>query len=310
SSDVCSSDLAGGRGGRRCGRDRGDEGEARRHRPGARGERESRIGPELRPGSGLGVDADAHVLRLHRGELVGHVVPRGRAWRRRLCGAADAQREGRETLVTRDAVVQHRALCRTALALDSRGAGVPDLVSRAAGPGDRLHPGDDRLPAVIAPRPLVAAFAAAFMSTIATQLNWGASYLVNDFYRRLVRRDASEPHYVLASRLATALLTVISAAVAFRIESIGGAWKLLIITGAGTGAVLLLRWYWWRINAWSEVAAMITAFVVSVLLQTVGGLDSDRPLDFARIVLVTVAVTTVVWLVVTFATRPETDATL
>ena len=157
---------------------------------------------------------------------------------------------------------------------------------------------------------MVAAFAAAFMSTIATQLNWGASYLVNDFYRRFVRRDASEPHYVLASRLATALLTVISAAVAFRIESIGGAWKLLIITGAGTGAVLLLRWYWWRINAWSEVSAMITAFVVSVLLQTVGGLDSDRPLDFARIVLVTVAVTTVVWLVVTFATRPETDATL
>jgi solute:Na+ symporter, SSS family len=157
---------------------------------------------------------------------------------------------------------------------------------------------------------MVAAFAAAFMSTIATQLNWGASYLVNDFYRRFVRRDAGEPHYVLASRLATALLTLISAAVAFRIESIGGAWKLLIITGAGTGAVLLLRWYWWRINAWSEVAAMITAFVVSVLLQTVGGLDSDRPLDFAWIVLVTVAVTTVVWLVVTFATRPETDATL
>src|SRR5216117_2242646 len=157
---------------------------------------------------------------------------------------------------------------------------------------------------------MVAAFAAAFMSTIATQLNWGASYLVNDFYRRFVRRDAGEPHYVLASRLATALLTVISAAVAFRIESIDGAWKLLIITGAGTGAVLLLRWYWWRINAWSEVSAMITAFVVSVLLQTVGGLDSDLPLDFARIVLVTVAVTTVVWLVVTFTTRPETDATL
>ena len=157
---------------------------------------------------------------------------------------------------------------------------------------------------------MVAAFAAAFMSTIATQLNWGASYLVNDFYRRFVRRDAGEPHYVLASRLATALLTVISAAVAFRIESIGGAWKLLIITGAGTGAVLLLRWYWWRINAWSEVSAMITAFLVSVLLQTVGGLDSDLPLDFARIVLVTVAVTTVVWLVVTFTTRPETDATL
>jgi len=157
---------------------------------------------------------------------------------------------------------------------------------------------------------MVAAFAAAFMSTIATQLNWGASYLVNDFYRRFVRRDASEPHYVAASRVATALLTVISAAVAFRIESIGGAWKLLIITGAGTGAVLLLRWYWWRINAWSEVAAMIAAFVVSVGWQTIGGLDSDRPLDFAHIVLITVAVTTVVWLAVTFLTRPESEQTL
>src|SRR6266704_3249745 len=157
---------------------------------------------------------------------------------------------------------------------------------------------------------MVAAFAAAFMSTIATQLNWGASYLVNDFYRRFVRRDAAESHYVRASRLATALLTVVSAAVAFRIESIGGAWRVLIITGAGTGAVLLLRWYWWRINAWSEVSAMITAFVMSVLLQTVGGLQSDRPLDFAHIVLITVAVTTAVWLAVTFLTRPESDATL
>src|SRR5213596_3031301 len=157
---------------------------------------------------------------------------------------------------------------------------------------------------------MIAAVAAAFMSTIATQLNWGASYLVNDFYRRFVRREAGEPHYVLASRVATGLLTVLSAAVAFQIESIGGAWRVLIITGAGTGAVLLLRWYWWRINAWSEVAAMITAFVVSVLLQTVGGLQSDQPLDFAHIVLITVAVTTVVWLAVTFLTRPESDATL
>src|SRR2546428_14081759 len=122
---------------------------------------------------------------------------------------------------------------------------------------------------------MVGAFAAAFMSTIAPQLNGGASYLVNDFYRRFVRRDASEPHYVLASRLATALLTLISAAVAFRIESIGGARELLIITGAGTGAVLLLRWYLWRINARSGGSAMITAFVVSVLLQTVAGVRNE-----------------------------------
>src|SRR2546422_2326299 len=157
---------------------------------------------------------------------------------------------------------------------------------------------------------MIAAFAAAYMSTIATQLNWGASYLVNDCYRRFLRRDATERHYVRASQVATVLLTVLSAAVAFRIESIGGAWKLLIITGAGTGAVLLLRWYWWRINAWSEVAAMITAFVVSVVLQTAGGFDSDRPVDFAWIMLITVAITSGAWLAVTFLTRPEPEGTL
>jgi Na+/proline symporter len=157
---------------------------------------------------------------------------------------------------------------------------------------------------------MIAAFAAAYMSTIATQLNWGASYLVNDFYRRFVRRDADEGHYVQASKLATVLLTVVSAVVTFYMGSIGGAWKLLIVTGAGTGAVLLLRWYWWRINAWSEVSAMLSAFVVSVLLQTVGGLDTDKPLDFAWMMIITVGITTVVWLAVTFLTAPESRDTL
>jgi len=157
---------------------------------------------------------------------------------------------------------------------------------------------------------MVAAFAAAYMSTIATQLNWGASYLVNDFWRRFVRRDADEKYYVTASKVATLFLTLVSAAVTFRMDSIGGAWKILIVTGAGTGAVLLLRWYWWRINAWSEVSAMVSAFVVSVLLQTAGGLDSNKPLDFAWIMILTVAVTTGVWLAVTFLTAPESRDTL
>jgi Na+/proline symporter len=157
---------------------------------------------------------------------------------------------------------------------------------------------------------MVAAFAAAYMSTIATQLNWGASYLVNDFYRRFVRRDADDGHYVQASKVATVLLTVISAVVTFYMGSIAGAWKLLIVTGAGTGAVLLLRWYWWRINAWSEVSAMLCAFVVSVLLQTAGGLDTDKPLDFAWMMIITVSITTVVWLAVTFLTAPESRDTL
>jgi SSS family solute:Na+ symporter len=157
---------------------------------------------------------------------------------------------------------------------------------------------------------MLAAFAAAYMSTIATQLNWGASYIVNDFYRRFLRPVAPEWHYVLVSKWATVLLTVISAVVTFYLNSIAGAWKLLIVTGAGTGLVLLLRWFWWRINAWSEVSAMIAAFATSLWMQIAGGLDSDKPVDFAWIMITTVAVTTVVWLSVTFLTKPEADQTL
>lgn len=152
---------------------------------------------------------------------------------------------------------------------------------------------------------MVAAFAAAYMSTIATQLNWGASYLVNDFYRRFWKPDASPSHYVSASQAATVLLTIISAVVTFYLDSIAGAWKLLLVTGAGTGSVLLLRWYWWRINAWSEVSAMIAAFAVSLTLQLGLKLDSDDPRGFAWIMIITVGITTVVWLAVTLLTPPE-----
>src|SRR5436853_5049547 len=147
---------------------------------------------------------------------------------------------------------------------------------------------------------MIAAFAAAYMSTIATQLNWGASYLINDFWRRFVKREASDQYYVTASKVATVFLTLISAVVTFYMGSIGGAWKVLIVTGAGTGGVLLLRWYWWRINAWSEVSAMITAFVVSVALQAGFGYDTDQPKQFALIMITTVAITTLVWLAVTY----------
>jgi solute:Na+ symporter, SSS family len=157
---------------------------------------------------------------------------------------------------------------------------------------------------------MVAAFAAAFMSTVGTQLNWGASYLVNDFYRRFIRTSAPDRHYVRASQIATILLTVISAVITHYMDSIAGAWKLLIVTGAGTGAVLILRWYWWRINAWSEVSAMAAAFAVSIILQTAFHLDSDNPVQFAYLILITVAITTAVWLAATFLTAPETDTTL
>ena len=157
---------------------------------------------------------------------------------------------------------------------------------------------------------MLAAFAAAYMSTIGTQLNWGASYVVNDFYRRFVRRDRTEREYVAASQAVTVGLMLASIYVTLHLASIEQAWKLLIVTGAGTGTVLLLRWFWWRINAWSEVSAMIAAAVVSLYLQIGLGWDSDRPREFAYIMLITVGITTVVWLLVTMMTPPEPDETL
>jgi solute:Na+ symporter, SSS family len=157
---------------------------------------------------------------------------------------------------------------------------------------------------------MLAAFAAAYMSTIGTQLNWGASYVVNDCYRRFIRRRGAEREYVLASQVVTVLLMLASIWVTLHLASIEQAWKLLIVTGAGTGTVLLLRWFWWRINAWSEVSAMATAAAVSLYLQLVLKWDSDRPRDFAYIMMVTVAVTTIVWLIATWLTPPESEATL
>ncbi len=98
---------------------------------------------------------------------------------------------------------------------------------------------------------------------------------------------------------------IVSLIVTFYMESIGGAWKLLLVTGAGTGTVLVLRWFWWRINAWSEVSAMICAAVVSIFLQVVLKWDSDKPVDFAYLMLVTVGITTIVWVTVTFMTGAE-----
>src|SRR5262245_19784881 len=152
---------------------------------------------------------------------------------------------------------------------------------------------------------MLAAFTAAYMSTIGTQLNWGASYVINDFYRRFIKRDGGERHYVVASQIVTVLLMIASIIVTFYLESIGGAWKLLLVTGAGTGTVLLLRWFWWRINAWSEVSAMIAAAAISLYLQIALKWDSDNPRQFAYLMLVTVGLTTIIWVVVTMATPAE-----
>jgi len=157
---------------------------------------------------------------------------------------------------------------------------------------------------------MLAAFCAAYMSTIGTQLNWGASYVVNDFYRRFLRRARAEREYVVVSQAVTVGLMLLSIYVTLHLASIEQAWKLLIVTGAGTGTVLLLRWFWWRINAWSEVSAMAVAAVVSLYLQIGLKWDSDRPRDFAYIMIVTVAATTIAWLAATWMTPPEPAETL
>ncbi|HET7239600.1 MAG TPA: sodium:solute symporter family protein [Gemmatimonadales bacterium] len=158
---------------------------------------------------------------------------------------------------------------------------------------------------------LLAAFAAAYMSTISTHLNWGASYLVNDVYLRFLKPNASPRAQVLASRLATAFLMVASLIVMGFLTSVEQGWKILIGLGAGTGLVFILRWYWWRVNAWSEISAMVASFVTSLALTRFGHSMSDTSTpDYAFTMVTTVAVTTVVWLAVTFATAPESDETL
>jgi len=159
---------------------------------------------------------------------------------------------------------------------------------------------------------MLAGFAAAYMSTVATHLNWGASYLVNDFYKRFLKTDGDQRHYVAVSRVATVLIFLASIAVTWQLASIEKAWELLLALGAGTGLVLILRWYWWRINAWSEISAMIASFVISLLgfAFSVPRFQPNDPNATAVVMLVTVAGSTIVWLVTTFSTAPEPDRVL
>jgi SSS family solute:Na+ symporter len=158
---------------------------------------------------------------------------------------------------------------------------------------------------------LLATFAAAYMSTIGTHLNWGASYLVNDVYLRFIRPQAGRRAQVIASRFATVTLMLLSLVVMANLKSVEQGWKLLIALGAGTGLVFILRWYWWRVNAWSEISAMAASFVTSIVLHFAGvnsGDTSNR--DYALAMIITVGITTVVWISVTFLTAPEPDAVL
>ncbi|MEF8797217.1 MAG: sodium:solute symporter family protein [Salinivenus sp.] len=160
---------------------------------------------------------------------------------------------------------------------------------------------------------LFAAFLAAFMSTVSTQLNWGVSYLVNDFWGRFIRPDASEKHYVLVSRVLTFGVALLSLVVTLFLNTIAEAWGLLLSASAGLGLVLILRWYWWRVNAWSEMAATVAPIALTVfalILNAFGievpGLQAEFPVNLYSVV----GFTTVVWLTATFLTRPTADDTL
>ena len=149
---------------------------------------------------------------------------------------------------------------------------------------------------------LLAAFLAAYMSTISTQLNWGASYLVNDFYGRFVNRQGSDADYVRAARIATVLSMVLSLFVTSKMDRISDAWAFIIQASAGIGLVLILRWFWWRINAWSEIAAMLAPLLLFPFIR--------HAVAFPNSLFILVGWTTVIWLAVTWLTRPEDDATL
>ncbi len=179
---------------------------------------------------------------------------------------------------------------------------------------------------------MLAGFAAAYMSTIGTHLNLGASYLINDLYARFLVKGRSEHHYVNASRIATILVALLSAAATAYMQthgaSIAAAWKFLLALGAGAGLVFMLRWYWWRINAWSEITAMTAAATISLTLESrlglpvvralhsidpalaIAPLNSDDPHAFAWLMLLTTFLTTGLWLTVTLLTRPESHQTL
>lgn len=176
-----------------------------------------------------------------------------------------------------------------------------------------LSPADKKLGYVMAMRDflpdgmkglLLVAFLAAYMSTISTQLNWGASYLVNDLYKRFMNPQAEQKQLVTVSRLVTLLVTIIGLGVTTQINSISGVWSFIIECGAGLGLVLILRWYWWRINAYSEIAATIAPFIAYAVSKW--GLGLEFPNSF----FITVGFTTVTWLVVTFLTKPSDEATL
>jgi SSS family solute:Na+ symporter len=155
---------------------------------------------------------------------------------------------------------------------------------------------------------MVAGLLAAYVSTLSTHLNWGTSYLVHDFYRRFVRPSESERHYVLVGRVVTALLMLAAALFTLVLQTARANFDLLLSVGAGTGLIYLLRWFWWRINAWSEIAAMASSFVLAAALFIAQRRGVAIPSHVS--LLVTIGITTAIWLVTAYVTEPTDRATL
>lgn len=152
---------------------------------------------------------------------------------------------------------------------------------------------------------VIASLVGAFMSTISTHLNWGASYLTNDFYKRFINPKATEADLIKWGRISTVVLMILAALLALELESALDAFNIILLIGAGTGLIFILRWFWWRINAYSEISAMIISFIVALTFRI-----GDFGLPSYVELLIGVAITTVGWLAVTFMTQPTNKEVL
>ncbi len=157
---------------------------------------------------------------------------------------------------------------------------------------------------------VVASLLAAFMSTMSTLINWSASYMTNDLYARFMRPDASQKELVFAARVASVIVLIIAGFAAFQSSSIATVYRLILAIGTGPGLVLILRWYWWRINAWAELAAMLAGFIVGFLTSVENPIYSLVITDFGIRLMVTAGITLLIWVPVMLLTKPESDEKL
>lgn len=174
---------------------------------------------------------------------------------------------------------------------------------------------------------LIVSFLAAFMSTIDTHLNWGSSYMINDIYKRFFKPNESEKHYVIVGKLFTVILMVLAAFTAMKMQSISKAWEFIFAMGAGIGLVLILRWFWWRINAWSEITALATSMVLTIGLEILAMIQTLQagneyslfgsapilfgiPLQVHHKLMIIVPIAIIAWVTVTLITEPESEETL